>query len=431
MVRPAHGRIAALILALVSAASLALMTTSGDAQEGTPTPPPALPIDTSLRLIEAADSNLVAANCTVCHTLAPILTHDGLTPDLWASQVAKMRNDYGATIDDATAEKIVAYLSAHYSAPPPSAEQVLLAPARRQETEQTTAKTIDIPADTTAFASAIVNGGCDTPGASTWELGQTTPFGGANPVVKTPGGPVLAVDTTINTKLDNLVLTGRPQALMVRFGTATDAPFVACGEIVDNETDGQLVVLLQEQGNSGLGGLATLVAREEGFAGLGGEAVEVQVLLVRGAFAGGSSTPAPAIATPTAAPVAALPAVGACEDGSTGNCLPVGMRDIYFSPNMLSAPAGGATAFNVVNQGQIGHNFSIDAHGNSGLKNLGVSVNLDPDGKQTVSVDAPAGDYYFYCDIPGHEAAGMRGYLNVAENVDLSATEAPQTPPER
>lgn len=46
-------------------------------------------------------------------------------------------------------------------------------------------------------------------------------------------------------------------------------------------------------------------------------------------------------------------------------------------------------------------------------------------------MDAAPGDYYFYCNIPGHEAAGMRGYLTLSENGELSATRAAQTPPMR
>jgi uncharacterized protein (DUF697 family) len=43
-----------------------------------------------------------------------------LTPDAWKAEVAKMREAYGAPIDDDTAAAIVKYLSATYGVPPKS-----------------------------------------------------------------------------------------------------------------------------------------------------------------------------------------------------------------------------------------------------------------------------------------------------------------------
>lgn len=425
----ALSRAALLTAALAGAAGIALLGGAGRAQEADPTPP-ALPIDTSLRLVEAAGSDLVYANCTVCHTLAPILAHNGLTPEMWAEQVDIMRRVNGATFDDETAKQIVAYLSAHYSAPPPSPQDELLGPAMRLAAEAAATPAVAIPADDTSFAVAVVQGSCAAPGNAVWSLGQTSAWGGENPIVRTPGGPVLETKGTLESKLDAFVMTGFPRALTVRMGAEAGAPLVACGDIVDNEADNRLVVVVSPVDDSGIGGLATFAEHAQGFAGFGGTAVDAEVLLVRGALGAPAAAPTPTPA-PTAAPVAKLPAVGECADGSKGNCLPVGMHDIYFDPNMLSAPSGAKTEFDVVNQGAIIHNFSVDAHGNDGLANLGVSVTLQPGGNQTVSVDAPAGDYYFYCNIPGHEAAGMRGYFSVAENGDLSATKAAQTPPMR
>lgn len=424
-------RAAVLTTALAGAAGIALLGSAGRAQEADP-PPPALPIDTSQRLVDAPGSELVYATCTVCHTVSPILAHDGLTPEMWADQVDIMRRVNGATFDDATAEQIVAYLSAHYSDPPPSPQEELLGPAMRLAAEAAATPTVDVPADDNSFAVAVVQGSCAAPGNAVWSLGQTAAWGGENPIVRTPGGPVLETRGTIESKLDAFVLTGYPRALTVRMGTTADAPLIACGDIVDNKADDRLVVVVSPVSGSGIGGLATFDEHPQGFAGFGGTAVDAEVLLVRGALAGQpASAPAALTPAPTAVPVAALIPVGECADGSKGDCLPVGMRDIFFDPDMLSAPSGSKTEIDVVNQGAIIHNFSIDARGNDSLTNLGVSVTLQPGGTDTVSVDAPAGDYYFYCNIPGHEAAGMRGYLTVAENGELGATKSQQTPPMR
>lgn len=66
-------------------------------------------------LAEGTDKGLVQSYCTACHSLAPIVTHSGFTEQQWQDTVDKMRNSYGAPIDDPTAERIVAYLQEHYS----------------------------------------------------------------------------------------------------------------------------------------------------------------------------------------------------------------------------------------------------------------------------------------------------------------------------
>jgi hypothetical protein len=68
-------------------------------------------------LAEGAGEGLVQAYCTACHSLAPIVRHSGFTEEQWASEVQKMREVYGAPIDDATADQITAYLQEHYTVP--------------------------------------------------------------------------------------------------------------------------------------------------------------------------------------------------------------------------------------------------------------------------------------------------------------------------
>lgn len=61
---------------------------------------------------------LVQAYCTACHSLAPIVRHDGFTAEVWASEVQKMRKTYGCPIDDDTSATITTYLQTHYTATP-------------------------------------------------------------------------------------------------------------------------------------------------------------------------------------------------------------------------------------------------------------------------------------------------------------------------
>ena len=75
----------------------------------------------NVALKHAPDVDTVATSCSVCHTLNYIRMNSSfLTPDAWKAEVTKMREGYGAPIDDQTAAAIIKYLSANYAAPPKS-----------------------------------------------------------------------------------------------------------------------------------------------------------------------------------------------------------------------------------------------------------------------------------------------------------------------
>ena len=79
--------------------------------------------------------------------------------------------------------------------------------------------------------------------------------------------------------------------------------------------------------------------------------------------------------------------------------------DIYFEPKELTIPAGTDVTVTLPNEGVTLHNFSIDA--------LGISVDIAPGETKTVTINAPAGSYEYYCNVPGHKEAGMVGTLTV------------------
>jgi uncharacterized cupredoxin-like copper-binding protein len=81
------------------------------------------------------------------------------------------------------------------------------------------------------------------------------------------------------------------------------------------------------------------------------------------------------------------------------------MYDIYFEPKEITVPADTGVTLTITNKGVTLHNFAIDA--------LDVSVDVDPGATEEVVIDAPAGEYEFYCNVPGHKAAGMVGTLIV------------------
>jgi mono/diheme cytochrome c family protein len=76
----------------------------------------ALAADEPVPLKPGHGEDVVSANCNVCHTSDYIAMNSMfLTPDAWKAEVTKMRNAFGAPIDDATAAEITAYLAANYA----------------------------------------------------------------------------------------------------------------------------------------------------------------------------------------------------------------------------------------------------------------------------------------------------------------------------
>ncbi len=56
------------------------------------------------------------AACNACHTSDYIVMNSVfLTPDGWKAEVMKMRNAFGAPIDDEATAEIIAYLAANYA----------------------------------------------------------------------------------------------------------------------------------------------------------------------------------------------------------------------------------------------------------------------------------------------------------------------------
>ncbi len=61
----------------------------------------------------------VTSSCATCHTLNYIQMNSVfLTPDQWKGEVTKMRQVFGAPIDDDTTGAILKYLNANYAAKP-------------------------------------------------------------------------------------------------------------------------------------------------------------------------------------------------------------------------------------------------------------------------------------------------------------------------
>ena len=91
--------------------------------------------------------------------------------------------------------------------------------------------------------------------------------------------------------------------------------------------------------------------------------------------------------------------------GGGGEEVTVESYDIYFEPREVTIPADTDVTVMLPNDGVTLHNFSIDE--------LDIDVDIDPGATEETVINAPAGEYEYYCNVPGHKAAGMVGTLTV------------------
>ncbi|MDP9368892.1 MAG: cupredoxin domain-containing protein [Chloroflexota bacterium] len=275
-------------------------------------------------------------------------------------------------------------------------------------------------------------------------VGVLGPVAGEDGEVPLPGDirgfqtspPVLTVDETIDVPLDELL--DAPHALVVQAGEEASDTFVACAELGGPVEDDELVVGIRPLNGSGYYGTAILEV-ESGTPIIGDDALEVTVYLFQDVgpagpagvtetgtaegmpMAGAAASPmvdgaSPAATSPDASPETspiidiATPVgdQGAPEPGATGELateLSVESYDIYFEPAEITIPADTDVTVSLPNLGAAPHNFSVDE--------LDIDVDIAPGATEETVINAPAGEYKYYCDVPGHEQAGMVGTLIV------------------
>ena len=81
--------------------------------------------------------------------------------------------------------------------------------------------------------------------------------------------------------------------------------------------------------------------------------------------------------------------------------------ELKFDQTSLEASAGEVT-ITMTNDGDLPHNVAIKGNG---VDEKGEIVQNG--GTSTVTATLEAGEYTFYCSVPGHEAGGMTGTLTV------------------
>jgi glucose/arabinose dehydrogenase/plastocyanin len=110
-------------------------------------------------------------------------------------------------------------------------------------------------------------------------------------------------------------------------------------------------------------------------------------------------------AAPTAEATAGTETAEPTADATSGGSPEIEMVDLAYRPDAFTIAADTPTDVRLVNTGAALHTFVIDE--------LKIKVEVQPGKDGSVEIDAPAGTYTFYCDIPGHREAGMEGTLTV------------------
>lgn len=95
--------------------------------------------------------------------------------------------------------------------------------------------------------------------------------------------------------------------------------------------------------------------------------------------------------------------VAAPVAGGGTSTLDVSLKEFAFDPDALSVAAG--ATLNLTNDGAVVHNLAVDGV-SSPMVNAGESVEFDLS-------ELEPGSYTMICEVPGHEAAGMRGTITI------------------
>lgn len=88
--------------------------------------------------------------------------------------------------------------------------------------------------------------------------------------------------------------------------------------------------------------------------------------------------------------------------------------EFTFAPNHLEVPVDSEVAITLKNEGVIAHNLIVVKDGETKPNPKLASVQRGNEDTLHVRF-REAGDYRFYCNVPGHKEAGMTGMIRVVE----------------
>lgn len=92
-------------------------------------------------------------------------------------------------------------------------------------------------------------------------------------------------------------------------------------------------------------------------------------------------------------------------DQAAAGSVTIEADDLFFDPDAVTITAGGAEV-TLVNVGAVEHDLLVEGEATD-------PIHVDPGETATGTIDLEPGTYTFYCDIPGHRAAGMEGTFTV------------------
>jgi uncharacterized cupredoxin-like copper-binding protein len=137
-------------------------------------------------------------------------------------------------------------------------------------------------------------------------------------------------------------------------------------------------------------------------------AIVAAVLVVAGCGSSGSSSGGAAPAKTTATAPAA-PAGSSASSGADLKLAAVESNGLSFDRKTLAAKAGKVTiVLDNPSSGSLPHAIAVEGNG---VDKDGQTV--QPGSTSTVSLNLKPGKYTFYCPVPGHRQAGMKGILTV------------------
>ena len=94
------------------------------------------------------------------------------------------------------------------------------------------------------------------------------------------------------------------------------------------------------------------------------------------------------------------------DDGGAEGAVRIEATEFAFSPADVTIEAGGPTTVELVNAGSVEHDFTVD--------DVDFKVTAAAAKTGTGELTVPeAGEYTFYCSVPGHREGGMEGTLVV------------------
>ena len=139
-------------------------------------------------------------------------------------------------------------------------------------------------------------------------------------------------------------------------------------------------------------------------------AVAALALVVAGCGSSKKKTSSSSAAPPATTPAAPTTTTGGGQTGGGGKKLALSADpsgNLKFSTTTLSAKAGTVTIV-MTNPASLQHGIAVTGNG---VNKIGAIVTSGQ--TSTVTATLKAGKYTFYCPVPGHEQAGMKGTLTV------------------